>query len=811
MDIRTICLCRSSEYIYEEIAVNGISPTDTLAPVIPCENSDGILPFEIYELPSSSDGFSNYLCVYPLLHQLKEAYLIFGRFDNKGELVSEHRKTLDFKRAKWLSRLNYRTKRDRCYYLRDFPNDSWPTSRGFIDCSDVVSSPTHMILKGTVRLPNSVHNPRLTCITEWLNPISTAAVLFESAPQGCADHSYQYRTWQFSVRIPWNTGDVFLCSTGEQPSPDTIAYTKLSVSSRSAMISASDRRFIDIVTNAEYQNWRRFTSNNCFELDSQRTFSFDYSPLFSIVVPLYKTPRRFFEEMLASVEAQTYSNWELVLVNASPEDETLTQLIDNEAQRENRIRIVALEKNFGISLNTNKGIEAASGDFICFFDHDDVLEPNILFEYTKALNEHANIDVLYCDEDKLTPDGRLIAPAFKPDFNIDFLCYNNYICHMLTIRASLLRSLDQNTPEYDGAQDHNTVLQAAEKAREVHHIRKVLYHWRLSEHSTAGDSGQKPYANQAGIKAVQAHYDRMGIPATVFLSPRNFSYRVRYSAPEDHPPISIVIASSGNIHPLDECIASIARAAADECFEIIISTPADSSINDTLSNESFQRQGNLEIRTVHSEQNAGITQRFNQAARNSRGDYLLFLADNVLLSETFPFGHLAGACNRDDIGAVGCRLFYADDTIQHAGYYIHNGKIATYCKDMPRDRWGIFNYADAQRDVTAVSAACMMVEKHDFLSLGGFDEQYAFAYFDIDFCMKLRHQGKQALFTPEAEATRSTCVTPKSCSEINGTYPVAKLARDRASFLANWQDELQHEDPYFSELIHAARIDKPLE
>lgn len=210
--------------------------------------------------------------------------------------------------------------------------------------------------------------------------------------------------------------------------------------------------------------------------------------------------------MTESVKNQSYANWELILVNASPDNQELKVHVEQETAHDNRIKSINLTENKGISENTNAGVAIASGDFVSFFDHDDILEPDLLFSYAEAIENNDDVDLLYCDEDKLMPDGKLAQPFFKPDFNIDLLRNNNYICHMLTIRKSLLDTLEPNTKEFDGAQDHNLTLRAVEKARKVHHVPKVLYHWRLSETSTAANADSKPYATIAGIKAVQSHF-----------------------------------------------------------------------------------------------------------------------------------------------------------------------------------------------------------------------------------------------------------------------------------------------------------------
>ena len=305
------------------------------------------------------------------------------------------------------------------------------------------------------------------------------------------------------------------------------------------------------------------------ELELQRRRSFGTGPLFSIIVPLYKTPLDFFGDVVRSVLDQTYENWELILINASPEDVALAAEVEATCAGDSRIRCIALSENLGITENTNEGIKAARGDFMCFLDHDDLIEPDALYWYADALATDDQIDLFYCDEDKLL-DGCYVNPFFKPDWNPDLLLGMNYVCHFLAVRSSIVRDLELPTREYDGSQDYHMTFRVGERARHVCHIPRVLYHWRISETSTAKAPEQKDYALETSRHAVQTHLDRCGVRGTVEespIAPRRFV--VSYDL-GSHPLVSIIIPNKDAIKVLNRCLVSLRRHTTYDNYEIVI-------------------------------------------------------------------------------------------------------------------------------------------------------------------------------------------------------------------------------------------------
>lgn len=547
----------------------------------------------------------------------------------------------------------------------------------------------------------------------------------------------------------------------------------------------------------KYHEWflnKRVTPQ---DIKLQKQYSYSLNLKFSIIVPLYKTPLSFFDEMTESVFAQSYPNWELILVNASPEDQDLLQRIEECCKFDSRVQCVNLTKNLGISENTNAGLDVATGDFVCFFDHDDLLEPDILFEYLRAIEKEPEIDLLYCDEDKLMPDGYYAQPFFKPDFSPDLLRNNNYICHMLTIRKTLLDELPRNVAEFDGAQDHNLTLHATEKARRIGHISRVMYHWRMSETSTAANSDSKSYATSAGIKAVQNHLDRMGIAAQVEQSRRPFTYKLSYQAPDDHPLVSIIIPNKDGIEYLDQCLRSILEVTTYDNFEIVIVE------NNSENQETFKYYNSLNdsrIRIETYSDTFNFSKIINFGASKAKGKYYVLLNNDTKVLTSDWLEQMLGRSAREDVGVVGVKLLYPDNSIQHAGLWVVGGgglgNVAGHLnRNLPQGQPGYFALSDAEQNMSAVTAACCMVKKDIFDKVNGFTEEIAVAFNDVDFCLKVRALDKLIVYTPEVELIHYESVTR---GEENNIAKIARFTRECAYMHDRWASFYATGDPYLN-------------
>lgn len=796
MNIESQGFCILYDTLYERLSLSDLPANGRLSVAAPTDKD--LLPATLLGSTFYKGVQANVLVKTPYLHDMPAASYRLVATSEDGQHVDHLHHAVDFPLARNRSRA--------AYYLhrREFdafaanatssPSDNYLR----VEATRLIGSPTHVILHGRALLPASEgdHVIRVRCLDASLSPTGERIVPMGSMtlPTNISDDVCDY-AYSFSVRIPWNL-PVLHVIVWDENDRSTCAVMTLSGAQITDMVKATDQAFMHCGVDPYYPEWFEKHKATPQELARQRHTHLPSEPTFSLVVPLFRTPGGFFRDMLASVTSQTYENWELILVNASPEDETLVRLVVEAEASDKRIKTLTLSKNLGISLNTNEGVKLATGEFVCFFDHDDLLEPNILFEYARAVAGHPDIDMLYCDEDKLDPSGALCNPYFKPDFNIDHLRNNNYICHLLTVRRSLLLTLKPNTKENDGAQDHNTALQVSERARRIWHVPHVLYHWRISATSTAANAGNKDYANVAGIKAVSDHLARLGLKAEVSRSSSPFTYDIDYLPPDDEPLVSVIIPSSDHVDVLDTCLKSILEKTAYANYEFVI-VDNNSSKNETFAYyDRIQEQHDGRIRVVTWPNEFNFSKIINFGVEQAKGDYLLLLNNDTEVITPEWMSRMLGICAREDVGAVGVRLFYPDDTIQHAGVVVTDRDAAHLFTGLPRsENWGYFNLANVQRDLTAVTAACMMTKRSVFEKVGGFDERFSVAFNDVDYCLKLRGEGSLVVYTPRVELYHY-----ESLSRGFDLTHVARIRnfQERAQLFSKWYAYYAGPDPNFT-------------
>lgn len=748
MKVKTAGICRGDGKIYTRLSISGAFDPANIAISAMGKQAEQI-PCDIYKSLNSRPqaGTSYYVAVFPILDIVAESFTVFDRSNPE----SFQTLPLNFTKAKWESRLNYKINRQLCEEIRGYDKISTYANANFEywECIDDADS---SILRGAVRMPyHDDSELSITCYDLSFRQISIEPVILSNTKTTSvvADDVF-LREIQVSIRLPKPASSVIFIMHDEKH-PELDSFNALPVDMLTQLIANTGFIMMNAQTDPSYPLWLEKHQASIDVLDKESKTYFPYRPRYSIIVPLYNTPKPFFEDMLRSVRNQSYGKWELILVNASPDNQQLSKLAEEASDSDKRVKLVTLTDNKGISENTNEGIAVSSGDFVCFFDHDDTIEPNLLFEYTKALNQYRDIDLLYCDEDKMMPNGDYAQPFFKPDFSIDLLRNNNYICHMLTIRKSLLDLLPPNTKEFDGAQDHNLTLRAVERARRIYHVPQVLYHWRLSETSTAANADSKPYATQAGIRAVQGHLDRMGVKAHVSKSRRPFTYRIQYEIPNPHPLVSILIPTKDHVDVLDTCIKSILNKSTYDNYEILLIE------NNSTNAETFEyyrqitNQNPDRIRIATWTKEFNFSKLINFGAQSARGDYLLLLNNDTEVITPQWIEELLGNCARKEVGIVGCRLYYRDDTIQHAGVCVTGRAAGHLGKNLPRGQWGYFALADAAQNLSAVTAACMLTKRSIFEAVNGFTEELSVAFNDIDYCLKVREIGSLVVYTPEAE------------------------------------------------------------
>ena len=532
------------------------------------------------------------------------------------------------------------------------------------------------------------------------------------------------------------------------------------------------------------------------ELKAQKTATFPYMPKISIIVPLYNTPQKFLKEMIDSVYNQSYSNWQLVLADASDKDlPYIKSTVDS--YNDSRIVYEKLAENKGISENTNKGFALADGDYLALLDHDDVILPNALYENVKAINE-TGAQVLYSDE--ITLDGELkhlIQFHFKIDYAPDFLRGVNYITHFLVFERKLFEQVGAyEDARFDGAQDFDLTLRLSEKANKVHHIPKVLYYWRGHAGSTANDMSTKMYAFEAGRAAVQAHLDRVGLKGQVSIQKYPGSYRTVYEV-EGNPQVSIVIPNKDHIEDLSRCIDSIFALGGWDNVQVIVVE------NNSTEKETFEyyekiTARNSKVQVVYYKGGFNFSAICNFGVQYATGDHILLLNNDVeFVSENFVKEMLSYS-QRPDVGAVGAKLYYPDGYLQHAGVIIGiNGSAGHSHKGLADAR---NNTGDMYRLVTtqnylAVTGACLMVKTELYKKFPLDEENFAVAYNDVDFCLRLYEAGYLNVFTPYSEGVH---YESKSRGLDETDKPNLRYEGEKARFAEKWQKYFNYSDPYYN-------------
>lgn len=545
----------------------------------------------------------------------------------------------------------------------------------------------------------------------------------------------------------------------------------------------------------------------------ERETVFDRMIKISILVPLYNTLEPFLRDMITSVLNQTYQNWELCLADGSDaEHEEVGRICREYLEKDSRIVYQKLLKNEGISGNTNECLKLATGEYIGLFDHDDILHPSTLYEYVKAVNEQ-DADYIYCDETtfKNGDINKMLTMHFKPDYAVDNLRANNYICHFSVFAKRLLEGEELFRSRFDGSQDHDMILRMTDRAKHIVHIPKLLYYWRCHEGSVASGIDAKPYVVAAAKGAVADHLKRHGFTHFQITSTRAFEtiFKIRYEIIGD-PMISIVIPNKDHAADLKRCITSILEKSTYENYEIVIVE------NGSETKEIFDYYTSLKeydnIRVVTYEKPEGQNG-FNYSAVNNfgvkqtKGDYILLLNNDTEVITVNWMEELLMYAQREDVGAAGAKLYYGNKTIQHAGVVLQLGAHRTAGHShygQSRENLGYMGRLCYAQNVSAVTGACLLVKKSLFKEVGGLDESFAISLNDVDFCLKLREKGLLNVFTPFAELYHYESV---SRGLDDSGEKAERYNRESAHFREKWKAVLEKGDPYYNPNFSLDRSD----
>ena len=564
------------------------------------------------------------------------------------------------------------------------------------------------------------------------------------------------------------------------------------------------------------QDWRKHRQNfvglakkplfTKEELEAQRYVQFARDVKFSIVVPLYNTPARFLHEMIRSVLDQTYGNWELCMADGSDAQHgNVEQACKKYCQKDSRVHYLKLDKNLGISGNTNACLEMATGNYIGLFDHDDLLHPAALFEVMWAICEQ-DADFIYTDENTFhdKPEDAF-CPHFKPDFAPDTLRANNYICHFTVFKRQLMDQAGRFNSKYDGSQDFDMVLRLTEKAEKIFHIPEILYFWRAHKDSVAQGIEAKPYVIEAAKGAITEHLSRVGLEGFVEDTVVPSMYRIKYTI-KAIPKISIIIANCDHADDLRKCITSIQKLTTYKNWEIIIVENNSIEIATRDYYQELQQLENIKIVTWEAKNGEfNYSAINNYGAKFATGEYILLLNNDTEVISADWIQEMLMFAQRTDVGAVGAKLYYFDDTIQHAGIGIGILTLAGhYHRGFDRCDFGYMGRLIYAHNVSAVTAACMMIRRNVWKEVGGLDETFQVAFNDVDLCMRIRQAGYLIVWTPYAELyhyeskSRGYDDTPEKQKRFEGEV---------RRFQTRWAKELAAGDPYYNPNLTLDRED----
>jgi GT2 family glycosyltransferase len=534
-----------------------------------------------------------------------------------------------------------------------------------------------------------------------------------------------------------------------------------------------------------------------------RAQSLSQKPRISIITPTYNAPLPYLKQAIESVRAQAYDNWELCLCDDGSTDPQVRQLLRQVAKEDKRIRVRILKTNHGISGASNEALRLATGDFVGFLDHDDELAPFALYEVAKLLNEHPDADLIYSDEDKCTPEGNRYDPFFKPDWSPDLMRTSNYLCHFTVVRTALVRDVGGFRRGYEGSQDYDLFLRVIERTERIHHIPKVLYHWRAIPSSTASSPAAKMNAHEAARRALEEHLKRTKQDAKVLPGNTVGRWRIRY-ARKGRPRVSIIIPTGGRMDILEQCLTGVVERTTYRNFSIII---VDNSKDDRVQELLRRLDGKLPgMRYLdHRNRPFNFSLMNNHAAKVADSPLLLFLNDDAVPLNPDWLDAMIEHAQRPEVGAVGAKLLFPDGTIQHAGVvfgvFENTGHAFKY---LPGDeRIPIyFDFPNVVRNCSAVTAACMMMRREVFWEVGGFDEVHlAVAFQDVDLCLRLREKGYRIVYTPYAKLTHHEAKT--KVEKIPNRYEDRYMKQKWAHVIAR--------DPYYNVNLTRKREDYSLD
>jgi GT2 family glycosyltransferase len=526
---------------------------------------------------------------------------------------------------------------------------------------------------------------------------------------------------------------------------------------------------------------------------------FAFKPLISILLPVYNTKAEHLERAIHSVIDQLYPHWELCISDDASTDPKVKTILEDAAARDSRIKLIYRDKNGHIAANSNSALKLATGDYVGVLDHDDELAAQALLWFVEEIQQHSDAEIIYCDEDKLDGEGVRTDPLFKPDWNPALILSQNYVSHFTLYRRALIEAAGGFRIGFEGSQDHDLLLRCAElvEASQIRHIPRILYHWRSHAGSTSSDIGleAKPYAWEAGARAIQEHLDRTGVAASLRVTARQF-YQVDYVPPSSAPEVTVIIPTALKIEIIEPCMTSILRDTTYPNVEFIV--VANRSQVDGASKRKFLARLEKDPRVrllMHDEHPFNYSRTNNLAVRQSDAPIICFLNDDVEVIGRDWLDKLVARVSLEGVGAVGAMLYYPGDTIQHAGVILGMGGVAGHAfLNLPRGSKGYHERAILEQDLSCVTAACMTVRREAFDAAGGFDEALAIAFNDVDLCIRVRQKGWRIIWTPAVEMYHHESA---SVGQHSAPHRHAQFEREVKLMRERWGEVLDS-DPFFN-------------
>ena len=821
MSIKRLALCRSQGRLFVLLRFAGRD----VAALIEQEGSQAfarattsgscvpslVLPVDHGRVPALCPSVSDYerelaVLVLPFL----DGSAIDVDFASGGQKLGSIR--LDSRKAKLESKINYKAKPALCALIRDAQRGEH-CGRYEIDAVRYLPADSGAVWRYEATWAGDPQcTPQLQMLDTHMNALHATVHVFESQVDVPHQNGCRVNKTYLSVEMPEDIRDFVVIATDPAGQIQS-GFCAMDGRLYNDMVDDSWNRMKDArADDAAYRRWFEQHRAKPGDLACQRVAAaaFAYRPLVSIVVPCYKTDLVYLRELLDSVLAQSYDNWELLLMDASPEWDAVANLVA--AARDERVRRIELPGNGGIVVNTNAGIQQATGDYIAFLDHDDILDPDALFHYVAVLNkaaEDGRPQVLFCDEDMFQKTGEWGQPVFKTRLNVDLLYSHNCVTHFLMVEKALIDRIGVSPEDVAGAQDYGLTLRCLAAGARFEHVAHVLYHWRVLPGSTADCSADsKPYAIEAGRLALQRHFDSLGIRGTVEESETPFVYRMRYALPESAPLVSIVIPTKDHVETLDACVMSIAQKATYANYEIVLVE------NNSEDPETFAYYETLPERVAAASGGKGAarvewwpgefnySQIINFGVEHAKGDYLLLLNNDTEVISSDFIEEMMGYLQRPDAGVVGAKLYFADHLVQHAGILVGvRGALAHANQDFSAKREGYLARAVRPGNFSAVTGACQMVRRDVFEQVGGYNEEFAVGFNDADFCLRVWEAGYRTIFTPYAELYHYE-FTSRGREEAN-EEKMRRWKREQALFMQRWPEFFLNGDPWLGPNLSA--------